>query len=196
MLSMPLKGDKKFDETEVLERAMTLFWKQGYEATGTAQLIREMGIGRQSVYDTFGSKRDLFLRALRHYAQTNGRLLTSELEGGGNPVERLNRQFKVWGTFALHHEEGCLMVNTLAELASHDDEVQKILSDHNSGIEIRLRDTLLDAKAAGDLSEDLHARQTARALVALLSGLFLLSKSNPSAEIIDDVVTSAAAMVQ
>lgn len=188
---MPIKGDKKFDETEVLERAMNLFWKQGYEATGMAQLIKEMGIGRQSIYDTFGTKRDLFLQAIYHYAETIGQLLTSELGGKGNYIEQLKRQFKLWGNFAINHEEGCLMVNTLAELASQDEEIQMILTKHNERIEQRLEETIMLAIEAKEISASLNAQQTSHALVALLNGLFLLSKTKPSKVMVDSVIKSA-----
>jgi len=188
---MPVKGDKKFDEIEVLEHAMNLFWQQGYEATGTAQLIKEMGIGRQSVYDTFGSKRDLFLQSIHHYAQTNGRLLTSQLNGKDTYVEQLKRQFKLWGDFAFNHEEGCMLVNTLAELAGQDEEIQTILTKHNSEIEQRLIETIQLAIEAKELPKDLDAQQTSQALVALLNGLFLISKTKPSKIMVDSVITSA-----
>ena len=188
---MPIKGDKKFDETEVLERDMKLFWKQGYEATGMAQLIKEMGIGRQSVYDTFGTKRDLFLQAIHHYAKTTGSLLTSQLSGKGNYIEQLKRQFSVWGDFALNHEEGCLLVNTLAELASQDEEIQMILTQHNERIEQRLTETIMLAIEAREISETVNAKQTSQALVALLNGLFLLSKTKASKVMVDSVINSA-----
>lgn len=188
---MPIKGDKNFDETEVLVRAMNLFWKQGYEATGMAQLVKEMGIGRQSVYNTFGTKRDLFLQAINHYAKTKGSLLTGQLVGKGNYTEQLKQQFKLWGDFALNHEEGCLMVNTLAELAAQDEEIQMILTKHNNRIEQRLTETILLAIEAREISETLNAQQTARALVALLNGLFLLSKTKPSKIMVDSVIISA-----
>ncbi len=188
---MPVKGDKKFDENEVLERAMKLFWKQGYEATGTTQLVKEMGIGRQSVYDTFGSKRDLFIKSMRLYARTNGGLLTSQLDGNGSHVEQLNRQFGLWGEFALNHEEGCMLVNTLAELAGRDEEIQNILVMHNARVEKRLVETLELAKENNELSANLDAEQTAVSLVALLNGLFLLSKTKPSKVMVEGVISSA-----
>ena len=42
------------DREEALEQAMDLFWSQGYEATGVTQLCDRMGLGRQSLYNTFG----------------------------------------------------------------------------------------------------------------------------------------------
>src|SRR5260370_3074167 len=63
---------KEFDRIRALKKAMELFWQQGYEATSTDDLIRAIGIGRQSMYDTFGDKHQLYLEALQLYEANSG----------------------------------------------------------------------------------------------------------------------------
>jgi AcrR family transcriptional regulator len=58
---------KEFDKDGALRKAIRLFSQQGFAATWTKGLMRAMGIGRQSMYDTFGDKRSLFLTALEMY---------------------------------------------------------------------------------------------------------------------------------
>ena len=193
---MPVKGDKKFDEVEVLERAMNVFWRAGYEGVSTTELIREMGVGRQSVYDTYGTKRDLFLAALRRYAETYGRMLTRELDKEDPCLERLKRQFALWGEFALTHAEGCLIVNSLAELFPGDDDVAKIVAGHYAHLEDRLRETLLEAKVRDEVPPTLDEGETARALVAILNGLFLMGKLDISEKIVGDVLSSAEKLLR
>src|SRR5258706_9303249 len=60
---------REFDRDEVLERAMSVFWSKGFAATSTSDLVEAMQIGRQSMYDSFGDKRALYLEALAHYQQ-------------------------------------------------------------------------------------------------------------------------------
>src|SRR5688500_18902266 len=60
---------KEFDKAEVLEKAMLLFWRQGYEATSVRDLIEATGISSSSLYESFGDKRALYLAALRLYCQ-------------------------------------------------------------------------------------------------------------------------------
>lgn len=62
---------KEFDRDEALEVAISVFWGKGYEATTTGDLLTRMGIARQSMYDTFGDMRRLYLEALRHYSVWN-----------------------------------------------------------------------------------------------------------------------------
>jgi AcrR family transcriptional regulator len=60
---------REFDRDEVLERAMSVFWSKGFAATSTSDLVEAMQIGRQSMYDSFGDKRALYLEALAQYQQ-------------------------------------------------------------------------------------------------------------------------------
>lgn len=68
-----------------------MFWAQGYEAASLRQLLDAMGIGRKSPYDTFGTKRDLFLKTLDHYGRTQMRRIREELLAPGSPVGNLQR---------------------------------------------------------------------------------------------------------
>lgn len=74
---------KAFDEDAVLDRAAELFWTQGYEATSISDLEERLGVGRQSLYDTFGDKRRLFLRAIERYTEWIG---TGSWEGCWLPM--------------------------------------------------------------------------------------------------------------
>ncbi len=63
---------KEFDPDAALQSALELFWRRGYEATSMADLVEALGIGRASIYATFGNKHDLYLKALERYASSNG----------------------------------------------------------------------------------------------------------------------------
>ena len=80
---------KQFDTEVALEQAMKVFWAYGYEATSLSELLKRMGIGKKSLYDTFGNKQSLFLKALEHYAHTNIRDLRTRLEAEGSPLGNL-----------------------------------------------------------------------------------------------------------
>jgi TetR/AcrR family transcriptional repressor of nem operon len=68
---------KLFDENEVLNKAMNLFWKQGYSATSIQDLVSHLGINRASLYDTYGDKEKLFFRAFEFYRKTNTEGITN-----------------------------------------------------------------------------------------------------------------------
>ena len=79
---------KEFDQEKALRKAIRLFSQQGFAATSTDELMRVMGVGRQSMYDTFGDKRELFLRALEMYVMESVQSINAELENPGSALFR------------------------------------------------------------------------------------------------------------
>ena len=84
---------KAFDRDAVLDRAMDLFWKQGFEATSVQQLVEVTGINRGSMYDTFGDKRELFIQALTRYADKSAMKRLEILNGTDKPLEGIRAFF-------------------------------------------------------------------------------------------------------
>jgi TetR/AcrR family transcriptional repressor of nem operon len=84
---------KEFDKDEALQKAMNVFWCRGFEATSMQDVVDAMGIKRQSLYDTFGGKHQLYLAALDRYrAEQDAKLLA--LLGTPGPVkEKLRKLF-------------------------------------------------------------------------------------------------------
>src|SRR5258708_25880088 len=81
-----MAGPKEFDLERALNRAISVFSQKGFAATSTDELMRAMELGRQSMYDTFGDKRALFLKALEVYVSENVRAINVELQAPGAPL--------------------------------------------------------------------------------------------------------------
>ena len=169
--------DKQFDREQALDKAMEVFWAQGYEATGVTELLQEMGIGRQSMYDTFGNKRSLFQEALRRYAdEYAGRMITI-LEAPGSPLGNIDNLFDFWQEMLRERGAcGCLMGNTAAELGPHDPEMAAALRFGFERLEQALANTFRRAQAEGELAVDLDADALASLLVVTGQGTALVSK--------------------
>src|SRR5438094_9975113 len=89
-----MAGKKSFLPEQVLDKAMGLFWKKGYEGTSIEDLVGGMGLGRGSLYDTFGDKHALYLAALSRYIAKNGRQFTALPQQTGPLSEILERFFQ------------------------------------------------------------------------------------------------------
>ncbi|MEV6912225.1 TetR/AcrR family transcriptional regulator [Amycolatopsis sp. NPDC051071] len=116
---------REFDERAAIGRAMDAFWVRGYEGTSTQALCEATGLGRSSIYNTFTSKHELFMRALDHYADRGIVTRTALLEADGTGIERFRALFSF--TIAEEdetHGRGCLVVNTVAEFGDRDPEVK------------------------------------------------------------------------
>src|SRR5436305_13985260 len=85
---------KEFDRDEVLHKAMEVFWTRGYEGASMQDLVKRMGINRQSIYDTFGDKHSLFLQSLDRYREIESRKLFAVLERPGSVKKNLRQLFE------------------------------------------------------------------------------------------------------
>src|SRR5271156_56318 len=107
-----------FDRDQALRRAKTAFWEGGYEATSTDDLLRAMGIGRQSLYDAFGDKHRLYLEALQLYETDAGSELFGRVTRASSPFTALcDHVLSVAEGSPLDLSRGCFHVNATTELA-------------------------------------------------------------------------------
>ncbi len=124
---------REFERDDVLDKAMQLFWSQGYEATGVAELCSHMGLGRQSLYNTFGDKEALFNEALRHYRKARLQPMVETLRGSGSGLQNVRRILDGWETAgAQMAQRGCLMANSIAEFGMRDTRFSAVLG-HGCG---------------------------------------------------------------
>ena len=171
---------------------MGLFWRNGYEATGLTDLTKEMGIGRQSLYNAFGDKRSLFLEAVTHYVSRNSQPLLEILQAPGSGVTNIRNALETIVSFISSGEcRGCLVTNSIVELAPHDDEVAEVVRSAVLRMEKVFKTTLDRAVASGEISADTDTRAVARFLNSTVHGLVVLGKASVNKAVLKDVVKVA-----
>ncbi|WP_458627553.1 TetR/AcrR family transcriptional regulator [Winogradskyella sp. PC D3.3] len=117
---------KQYNEDEVVEKAMILFWKNGYEGTSMQMLEKAMGINKFSIYSSFGNKHGLFLESLKHYkALVSSTLL--KFKNGTNGVEDIKQFFydSINSNFKSGNQKGCFVTNTYNEFSENEDQLIK-----------------------------------------------------------------------
>lgn len=184
---------KQFDPRRALERARDLFWRRGFDGTGLAELEGELGVGRKSLYDTFGNKRALYLASLEHYGDSVIAALCEGLERpGASAFANLER---VLGKLARHHGSGeslgCLLGVGLAQVQREDAEVVAALRRGLARLEEAFERTLRRALEAGELRPAVRPRDAAHQLVALVQGLALLGRIAASPAVLRGAVDAA-----
>ncbi len=113
---------KQYDEEAVIEKAMCLFWRHGYESTSMQLLEKEMGINKFSIYSSFGSKQGLFSACLDAY-QSKTRTVFEKFQKATTGIESIRAFFidTVDLCFEEGNEKGCLLTNTYYEFADKKD---------------------------------------------------------------------------
>ena len=159
---------------DVLAKAIARFSRHGYHATSISDLLDCLGIGRGSIYATFGSKRGLFLRALRSYIASYDRSVQRILNRSPTTARA------IIGVFQDAAANGCFIVNSGIELASHDAEITRIVTGFYRAAELRFQELIEQGQRAGEIAAGTDPRQTAHVLFGLLLGLWVLVRSGAS----------------
>ncbi|AQS69723.1 TetR/AcrR family transcriptional regulator [Streptomyces pactum] len=189
---------KEFDPDAALRAALELFWRRGYEATSMSDLVGHLGIGRASIYATFGNKRELYLKALERYEQGLLPELLEELARPGPAlpgVRSLVRRYAAEATAAELRERGCFVTNTAAELAPHDQVAARRVERNWDQLETVLHSALVRARAQGELPAGRDPLTLARMLLVLLQGLRVVGKASADPARVRDAAEQALALL-
>ncbi|MDI1477275.1 TetR/AcrR family transcriptional regulator [Polyangium sp. y55x31] len=183
---------KEFDRDEVVKRAMAVFWEKGYEATSTEDLLRAMGIGRQSMYDTFGDKRRLYLEALQRYQAESGAQLIERLQAEESPLQAIEQVLLgVAAETPAERARGCMYVSSIVELAQKDPEVASLAKSGTILCETAFERIVREAKRKGEVDRSVDERKTARFLLATVQGLRVMAKAGATPEALRDIAAVA-----
>jgi len=163
---------KEFDREAALQAAIVTFATRGFEGTSTDDLLQAMQIGRQSMYDTFGDKRQLYLAALRRYGTSSTAEVIAILERGRSPLAGIEA---VLLDFARNPRRlgspSCLGVNSICEFGRTDADVAAINDECGKEIEKALERKLRAAIEAGEVDEAINPRDAARYLSLTICGM-------------------------
>ncbi|MDJ0616625.1 MAG: TetR/AcrR family transcriptional regulator [Calothrix sp. MO_192.B10] len=187
----------EFDREQALEKAMELFWLQGYNATGLNDLLKHMGIQRQSLYNAFGSKHELFIEAITHYGKTIIRQVEEALNAPGSPLENIRNFLANIATKAANpNYRGCFVANSMMELAPHDPAVEEVTGMLARRVEQALERALERAVITGELTEKTNTREVARFLYNTILGLNVRGKASLARTSIDDILQVALSVLK
>jgi TetR/AcrR family transcriptional regulator, transcriptional repressor for nem operon len=189
--------DKQFDPDEALGKAMQLFWAKGYAATGMTELQEQMGIGRKSLYDTFGNKRQLFIKALQLFSDSEVRQIFGELNKNGSPLGNVRRVMRALQDYhSMPESMGCLLGVSMAQFRTNDTEMAEILRHHIKRIEEAFYETFKRAHDAGELDGNTNIRDLARLYMGIVQGLALIGRVQDAPAVPRSIVSAALAALK
>jgi TetR/AcrR family transcriptional regulator, transcriptional repressor for nem operon len=185
---------KEFDPVAVLDAALELFWRRGYEATSMSDLVAHLGIGRASIYATFGSKHELYLRALERYVRLKDADVVRLLSQPGPVLPAISALLALYASQE-QPRRGCLVVNAACELLPADPRVARQVELSWQALETALASALTRAQAQGELAAASDPRALAQFLLVVLQGLRVAAKGgSPPARLRATVGQALAAL--
>lgn len=188
---------KEFDTTLVLHKAMEVFGHYGYEGTSLQNLLEGLGIARQSLYDTYGTKRDLFISAVKHYVNEKTAAVISYLGRPGPVKEAIDHIFREV-TAALKDElrrKECFIMYSAIDQVPHDPEIAAFFQQDMARLEQAFYEALVRARKQGELSDRQDLRALARYLNHSRYALTQAAKLTSNPEVLDDIAAVTISML-
>ena len=185
---------KEFDREVAVERAMSVFWSKGYAATSTDDLLEAMNIGRQSMYDTFGDKRRLYVEALRRYQLESVAGHIKRLRSMASPLAGIEALVVgVISSDRTTREKGCMGVGAICEFGNADAELAQLRVKSGGMLRKALAERLQDAQAAGEIGETVDLERAARFVETTMFGLQVAARAGESTRSLRDMAAFAIA---
>ncbi|MEK4670015.1 TetR/AcrR family transcriptional regulator [Niallia taxi] len=182
---------KEFDTNLVLHKAMEVFGHYGYEGTSLQLLLEGLGIARQSLYDTYGTKRDLFIKAVSHYVNEKSTNVVDYLEQT-NPVKKAISDIFSVIVETLNDEQRrreCFILNSAIDQIPHDPEIAELFKQDKIRLENALYEALLRGQEQGEFSPQQDLRALAQYLYHARYALTQAAKFTEDSNVIEQITT-------
>ena len=164
---------KTFDVDEALGAAIGVFREHGYEGTSAQMLVDAMGIGRQSLYDTFGDKWQLYQAALKRYETDENRAHLAALASGPRAIDGLHAMIR---RVIEHASAPCLGVGSVVEFGCSRPELMQIHASADRALRGPLKNRIREAQTDGDIAADLAPDVLAGYLLSNIAGLRIAAR--------------------
>ena len=164
---------KQYERTQLLDRAVELFRRQGFNGTSTAELVAELGVNRKSMYAEFGSKQQLFEATLEHYNSKHLTSVLAPIEAPDAGVEAIRQAFTGYATASegWFHGRGCLMCNTAVERGALDPASGQYVAAYLDRITRAFRHALDNAERSGEIDQTADLDELAAFFTTALIGV-------------------------
>lgn len=174
---------KEYKEEEVVEKAMNLFWRKGYETTSMQMLEKEMGINKFSIYSSFGNKHGLFIESLKCY-KLKVSIILDKFKNAPNGVEDIKQFFydSVDIDFKGSLQKGCLLTNTYNEFSESED---LLIKEQMASFMGNLKELFIEKLQKDTSKDEATVIKQANFLLLAKHGLAAASRVNSSKEIKD-----------
>ena len=159
---------REFDTDVALDGAIRVFREHGFEGTSAQMLVDAMGIGRQSLYDTFGDKWQLYRSAVRRYGMGECAAHFEALQSGVRAIDGIGEMLRRVVKTA---DQPCLGVGSIYEFGASRPDLDEINAPLASTLREAIVARVVDAQQQGDAASDLEPEAIAEFLIATIAGI-------------------------
>ncbi|HEY9078518.1 TetR/AcrR family transcriptional regulator [Magnetovibrio sp.] len=184
---------QQFDTDTVLDKAMQVFWKKGFDDASVQDLVDATGLNRGSLYNAFGDKAQLFAAVMERYRAASPTKILSQPSADTSPRQQIVDFFYALVERAQSDVEhkGCLLTNTAAGLYGCNDAMSAWIHDTLTAFEDLLTAVIERGQHRGEITSAQSAREMARFFVAIAQGINVMARANPAPDVLRDIVSQA-----
>jgi TetR/AcrR family transcriptional repressor of nem operon len=172
---------KIFEEQEVVDKAVNVFWTKGYETASADELLEAMGIGKGSFYLAFkGGKKELYEKSLRQYSERFNKRFLYDISVSEDPIQLIKEFFMALADDPKSKQmKGCYIGNALVQLSDGDADTKLIAAGLLSGMEGIFTDAIRKAQEMRKLKNKTKPEVLGKYLINLWNGVNVTRRSNP-----------------
>jgi TetR/AcrR family transcriptional regulator, transcriptional repressor for nem operon len=187
---------KEFEPDAALTAAVGVFWGRGFDRTSLDQLMAAMHVGRQSLYDTFGDKRELYLRALDAYRESTQQAMR-RLFASGRPLRECFGAMLhgIVNESRADHERGCLLLAANLERDLRDEDIARLVRTNQAEVELLFEEALRSAQRAGELASTKDPAAIARFFMVTIQGMRATARARSDRTALEQVANLALSML-
>lgn len=189
---------KQFNEIEIIDKAIDVFWSKGYEAASADELLKAMNIGKGSFYLAFpGGKRELFEKSLTRFSDRSASVFNENLQKATSTVEFIKTFFLTLPTLPLERKlKGCYLGNAVIEMAGIDQELKDNASNLLEKLRVSFTLIIKNAQKTGLLKTKQPAELLSLHLINLWNGINLTQRQYPDNKKIKDIINMNLAFLE
>ena len=179
---------REFDEKKAIDLAVDVFWRNGFADTSISDLEQALSMGRQSIYNTFGGKRELFLRALQQYFDDGNAPIQLAFGKDQRGLKAIEKYLEVVIEFQTASEDrlGCFLTRCLVDHGTPDDAVAQKCKANEKRLQHVFVKALQEAQSNGEVAEALDVDAAALHLATQIYGLSVMARSGISRDTLLD----------
>ncbi|MEM6915388.1 MAG: TetR/AcrR family transcriptional regulator [Verrucomicrobiota bacterium] len=188
---MPPGRPKAFDSTEALRAALQVFWAKGFDATSIGDLTEATGLGRQSLYNEFGDKQQLFAAAIQNYRECETAYMVSLLLGDGTAREKIREFFRVaLDSHCSGNQRGCFLTSSIAIRSNDDPEMAKLMDRAVDTLRQAFIDCVREGINRGEISSEKDPEALGMLFFTQSQGVSIVGKCQRNREVLNRSIES------
>jgi len=179
-----------FNRGEVLDKAKNIFWLKGYNGTSMQDLVDATGLNRSSIYNSFGSKMELYLQTLKKYQGEIGVLFDKANKQNRDAIETIGLVFLYVLKDILEdtEEKGCMLINCNTEMGNQDTQLRGLLEANQERLVDIFQDLVTQGQAEGSIRTDEKSELLAYYLVNAFQGFRISGMNTKDTVILKSII--------